>query len=134
MTDVNPETVVVITDKLEQYFQAATEVITKYGGQAVDLGLMVLRIEAGQGLVFGLCGLIVGAYLLMGRYSPATLLKLCNDSYGDGKDVVYFFGTLFSALGVVIGFVMAAVNLFDIWNWIGIVYPEAYAVHKFLLK
>lgn len=129
--------------KLESYFGAAQEVITKYGGDAIELGLLVLRLDAGQWIFLGLLLLIISLYLrkyAKGLYLTAVEVR---DEYNKDREQGYskhdisdsptFFPFVLLTITSVVLTVGACINLFNLWNWVGVFYPEAYAVHKFLL-
>lgn len=55
-------------DKLDSYFMAAQEVITKYGGDAVDLGLMALRVDAASQLILPFILALVFSFVAVKLY------------------------------------------------------------------
>lgn len=83
-------------DKLEQYFNAAQRVIEQYGGEAVELGLMALRIEAGSELVRPLVFLILCGFMIY-KLLPTCFPKIITitpEYINDLKDAGYEGRTL----------------------------------------
>lgn len=163
-----------VLDKLDQYMSAAQTVIAQYGGDAVSLGLSVLRIESAGELLTGLVGILI-MYLAYkyrpkaGQVIPAHFVNSLvgktysqRSSYEDtvvgvvtgsrsktivdtvNEDVVIPYidwdspaviirAVLCGIIGAG-GTVAAISHLANLWNWVGIFWPEAYAVHKFLIQ
>jgi hypothetical protein len=156
----------------DQYLQAASDVMSKYGGDAAQLGLSVLRIEAAGYLLTGLGALIIAAlafYFLPKRrvFTPEEQEALIKKGYSgrsgaedrivakitgstttsgnyhgelkdihllpDYEDITVWLRTAGCVVTLGISSVVVLINLFDVWTWIGLFWPEAYAVHKFLL-
>jgi len=127
------ETVEVLTpvvtsmgEKMAQYMEAAQNIITQYGGDVAELGLNVLRVEALTQIIPGIVLLIL-AYPYYKIVSALYLHEV--EKTGDGIASAIFGGAL--GIGLVIG---TLISLFNIWAWVGLFYPEMYAVHLFLLK
>lgn len=59
-----------------------------------------------------------------------TITDVPNPNTWDDFRIMW---SLFAATSVVIGTVFAY-KLLNIWLWVGLVYPEMYAVHKFILN
>lgn len=125
------DVVIHLTSKLDQYFQAATEVITKYGDEAVSMGLLVLRIEAAEGLIGGLVGLLV-VYLFTKKWFFLSFFEKARKA-PYSEEFLYRLAGIASALAFIIGVCLSLFKLLNIWNWIGLFWPEVYAVHKYLL-
>lgn len=128
----------VVSDKLVQYMDAAEKVITQYGGDAVNLGLNVLRIEAAGNLVVGIAWVLLiwplfksvqaGLRTSDGEWrNKSTLVELLHEI--DAEVPAVLLGTI----GMGVAIYQSLTSLFYIWNWVGIFWPEAYAVHKFLM-
>jgi hypothetical protein len=112
-------------DKIEQYFDAAKLVIDQYGGDVADLALAALRIEAASTLATPLLLLLLAYFL----YRVAKrIYGIEKDETGDGQFTLMFGTPIIAAL-----FVLGVFKLINVWAWVGIFYPELYAVHKFLL-
>jgi hypothetical protein len=121
-------------DKMEKYFDAAQEVIDNYGGDAVELGLNALRVDAAAIIIPHLVFIIVALIFL--KY----LIPLMKTGWREGREDGWsdfpakcFAGTIsvFAATIALLANITDAFN--NIWAWVGIFYPELYAVHKFLL-
>jgi len=122
------ETVEFAFDKIEQYFEAAKQVIEQYGGDVAELGLMALRVEAISCLLPGLIIIILARPLYkvwkkIGDYEEAH-------SYGRDRGVTVVAGATIGAILLI----LTLVTLFNIWSWVGIFYPELYAVYKMVLS
>ena len=142
------ENTTTISDKLVEYMNSAEQVIQQYGGDAAELGLNVLRIEAGYNLIYAL---LFGTISVIALYYSTWAFKkgLAIQNYQQEQDEVkqeklkqmyrsdlealYF---ILGAVGGVVSSIALVVNfssLVNIWYWIGLFWPEAYAVHKFLM-
>ena len=127
------ETVEFVFDKLDGYMSAAQSVIDTYGGDAADLGLMALRIEAASDLIIPL--IFTGLLIAILRYLLPIMIKGWKDEY-DGRsnnEAATVVGTVGCGLAG-FGLILSTIEVLDIWAWVGMFYPEAYAVHLFLLK
>lgn len=115
-----------VLDKMDQYMSAAQEIISKYGGDAVNLGLSVLQIEAAGYLFIGFCLLIlIYPTIRLFKFLAKKELEHAPDA---GASII------FGSIAVILLSVFSAVNLLNIWNWVGVFWPQAYAIHKFLLN
>jgi len=112
--------------KMEEYFDAAKQVIETYGGDVADLGLNVLRIEAGAMLVLPLIAMV---FLL----SVVKYIKRVN-IWGFSADNNCDAPAVIVPLVVDAIVVFTVYKVFSIWAWVGLFYPELYAVHKFILN
>lgn len=120
-------------DKFEQYFEAARQVLAQYqdqakelGMQAIDLGLLVLRIEAFSELLFPLVVVIISlAYVKQTKTLWKWGIKATAERTHPGTAVPIVLG--------VFQFVWFT-QLFNVWAWVGLFYPEVYAIHKLLLN
>ena len=119
-----------ITDKILQYMTATEELLVTYGGDAADLGLNVLRIEAGYNLILALAGMILAGVITWLSYTTPKRLGLEKDWPDHPVILVKVIGSI----GGVIGVITNGANFINIWNWVGLFWPEAYAVHKFILN
>lgn len=125
-------------DKMEQYFEAAKQVLEQYGPDAVDLGLAALRVEAASELVLPLALFVVGcivarkSFLFLNAEVPTGNDIETRKRYLDDSPET-FSGMLALLLGSLFG-LGGLVFLLDVWAWAGIFYPELYAVHEFILK
>lgn len=122
-----------VQDQMATYFDAAKAVMEQYGGDVVDLGLNVLRIEAISELsIFIMLPVLAYGFYKAGNkimaLHKAELLK--EKRYYDG-----WIGVVaLLSWGVTASLAVSSViGLFNIWAWVGMFYPELYAVHKFLL-
>jgi len=122
-------TVSSISDGLDKYFDAAAEIISKYGGDVAELGLNVLRIDA----VSVLIGPIVFLSVLL--YGVPTVLQFCKNIYKWQTDEPHNPYSLLYVIpcGYVVVLAHVAGQALNVWAWVGLFYPEVYAVHKFLL-
>jgi len=114
-------------DKMEGYFGAAQKIIEQYGGDVAALGLNVLRIEAISELIPYLIYTILSVLFYKGALS---LSKKIEEDNWDGDTVMFvFLGYITSCCLAVV----AVIGIFNLWAWVGMFWPELYAVHKFLL-
>lgn len=105
----------------------ATETTQKYGPAAWDIALWLVRIDVGQYIAIGfLCMLL--AYISY-RYAQ-KFYKLSKENDYDYINLcilVWCFGVFPFSLATVI-------NLFNVWNWVGLFYPELYLAKMALDK
>lgn len=114
-----------VLDKFDQYLQQVSGVIQHYAPDAVQLGLNALRVDAAGNFIWPLMFLILlWPYLHFWKKVRDYEYKTENRILGS----LMIGGLIFS-----IGLIFAIVPLCDIWSWVGIFYPEVYAVHKFLM-
>lgn len=128
------EQVVRLTEKLEQYFNAAKEVLLEYGPDVAEFGLTVLRVEAAAELLPAIMYAII-AFLLVKYADPRKLFARIKDipKFDDARFGLGLLGT-FSLAGIATSIFLVVFYLLNVWAWVGIFYPEAYAVHYFLMK
>lgn len=154
-------------NKLEQFFSIAEDVMQKYGGEAVDLGLNVLRIDALSRLLLPFVGVVVSIILIIvgikyiipekRKYTKQFYDDLAAKGYGRrsiAEDALYgqlhrfagqeefdvclwsesrmVLGGIYGVITIIIA-ICSVINLLNIWYWIGIFYPEIYAVYKYIL-
>ncbi len=122
-------------EKMEQYFGAAKNVIEQYGGDVAELGLMALRIQAASEIIMAI--IMFSSVFLLHKLIPDNLWVFAKKYYNDSDYVKnyeiyipFVIAYIFTGAMSVIGFVA----LFNIWMWVGIFYPEIYAVHKFIMN
>lgn len=173
--------------KLQEFFTAVEGVLQQYGGDVVDLGLAVLRIDAASQLLVpiflvttlpillyklwnykvectdDLSGLViavetnyvdrkrtqdlmihrafgVSSSCVIGNIAQVEKARLLESKpYGGPSpwkvsDLGDWAVFMFIAISTItIALVISLYNLINLWAWIGMFYPEAYAVHKILL-
>lgn len=113
-------------DKIEGYFGKVQEVVEKYGGDVANLGLNVLRIDAASHLISPLILFLV--LLCFVKY----VLRYIRHIHSLGYENPWVFLQAFPiGYGISLSFQIS--ELANIWSWVGIFYPELYAVYKFLL-
>lgn len=177
------ETTEFAVNKAAQYLDKIDELVREHGGDAADLGLTVLRVEAAGNILYGIAGILLlwAVYAvwrgvvdrrsgynydedecdelrealsrgyherssaqdalverILGRLStrvskgtpvpPRTVVD-GEIEYTDKTILV----TLCVAIAGIVPVIMAS-GLIDVWNWVGLFWPEAYAVHKFILS
>lgn len=76
-------------------------------------------------------------YALTGSRSaskvPTDIDERLRNGFVDYDDTGVFI-RLASVISVsAVSFIFMLVNLFDVWNWVGLFWPEAYVVHKFFM-
>lgn len=113
-------------DKIEQYFDAAKQIIEQYGGDVAELGLMALRIDAISNLLPGILCIILARPL----YKVWKKLSDYEESALGDRIFSFIFGGIVGFITVLITFL----SLANIWYWVGIFYPELYAVYKMVLS
>jgi len=122
-------------DKFDQFLSAASKVMSQYGGDVAELGLNVLRVDAASNLVTPLVLLIVSLVYWV-KVFPVhrewNMVRQEAGGYGSAENFV--IGYCVPVLIVACLTCLSVIGLLDAWIWIGIFYPEAYAVHLFLLK
>ena len=110
---------------------ALENAITTYGPQAVDLAMMVYRIEAAQNLLYGamivaLFGL--GQFLFIKKWWPMTERQR-KTHLEEAFWLPYIFGTGFTGLGALWGLY----EVVQVKYWLAVFgYPEVYMAIKAL--
>jgi hypothetical protein len=117
-------------DKMEGYFTAAQGVIEKYGGDVATLGLNALRIDAASTLVVPFLCFVVGILAALIGYKGIPWAKRIDKRWETPIPVSMWA----LALGGPVVAIVSFLNLFKIWAWAGIFYPELWAIHKFILS
>jgi hypothetical protein len=131
MTDKTEATEMVL-NKIDEYMNAAKTVIETYGGDVADLGLLALRVEAGSEIFLPLLlsfGLLFMIPLMIRTGKKIWEVQKEQSTYEVSAVFLYVFHLAWG--GFLFGNIFQALNL---WAWVGLFYPEAYAVHLFLLK
>jgi len=112
------------------------ELAATHGQTVVDVGLNVVRINAGASaltsLVFGaiaLASLGYGVYFTRKGFDRDTSnTSYCEDSKSFNK--THLPGNILLMVSVAVGF--PTVLTFNIWNFIGVIYPELWIANKML--
>ena len=116
-------------DKIVEWMEKLEQVVSEHGGEAVDLGLTAIQVDAIGSLTTGLL-LILASTLV---FYASILLKNKGDN-ADNADIVdedeYYFGhyALFSTS--VLLFIFGVPTFFYWWNWIAAFWPKVYVAHK----
>ena len=127
MADVSEDIAVRVLDSMDKLALAASDVLDKYAEPATELAFAVLRIDAASKLFPWLIVLVCGILVLNKWLLPFFKDKSTRFS----QDTIIGMAFLTIITGVLS--LIAAVKLFNIWAWVGLFYPEIYAVHKFIL-
>ncbi len=136
----NKEATEFVFDKLDQYFEAARHVIEQYGGDAVNLGLAALRIEAASELIPAVVTFIAALFLWkkVNPFAQFHIAKTISEEggrrYRDDHDMKFIGAGAISAILILIFGIIFLSSVLNIWAWAGLFYPELYAVHQFILK
>jgi len=115
-----------LQDKALSYLENFEKLAIEYTPQAIDMGLLIARIEGGHKLIFGfLCLLFVFGYLFFAR-------RVINDEVEPVQtqaELIELQDKMFVFLAFVsIPFTILGVGLFfNIWNWVAVFCPEVYA-------
>ena len=140
-----------VFDKMEQYFNAAQQVIQKYGGDVADLALNALRVDAAAIVVTGVAMLVIGVISIRAGISWVSLATqakffsegerekdarkaLLHTIYDKDIEPLYGIAGTLSIMGGGVLLTMGIIRAGEVWAWVGLFYPELYAVHKFLLN
>ena len=107
-----------VVNKVLQYLDAVEEVVKNHGQDAAELGLAALRVEAGRWLFLGVFSGIVGGWM-------ARKAFLIYDEYEGTAILMGVFSIFLGIISLILGL--------NLWNWVGVFWPELYAVHKFVL-
>lgn len=121
-----------LATKLVEWMSAFEAAVVEVAPQAAELALAYARVDAAGNLLVGVALAVVSCVLL----TKATKLyrsgveESKNSSHGAAGDI-FLIGSLLGGPGAVLGS-MAAVNVLNIWNWVGLFYPELYLVRMAL--
>mgnify|MGYP000247428932 CR=1 FL=1 len=124
--------------KFDEFLAAAQNIISQYGGDAAELGLNALRIEALSTIAapFIILVLTILYFIFLVKKHYKFAADRCKPYPHDLHRVDESAMGLFYAPLLIITF-FTIVNIYcllDAWSWVGIFYPELYAVHLFLIK
>ena len=108
------------------------EAATEYGPGAVDLVLGVVRVRHAGELLFGFIELIA----LIGMIWGAKIAYKFSNNTAKDKESRYAAGfvVVISLGGSTIASFACLANLGDIWNWVGLFWPELSLAHDALEK
>jgi len=106
-----------------------TQLAQQYGQAVVDMGLAVVRVEAASHLLVGLLFTVLGVVCLVKGTVPAW--KAFRNNLEADHPGWFFLGCVCSVPTVVFG-VLGFNRLFELWNWVGLVYPELWIAHRIL--
>lgn len=113
-----------IDARLEQAIDKIGELVAKYGPEVEQVTMDTVRISGLAILMYSLIFIVlVGSVCLIGKL-------ICDgmDEHDDDKSFVTFMtGIVASLLSIGIW-----INLFNVWAWAALFYPQAYLVHKIL--
>lgn len=107
-----------IADKLEQ-------LAVDHGDRAVELALGAVRVDAGSQLAGGMISLIICVVMVfLYRRAYAKYVE------GRGESDGLWIGMLTSGIVALGTFVVAVTELFNVWAWAGLIYPELWIAKK----
>lgn len=107
--------------KLVEWMSAFEAAVVEVAPKAAELALAYARVDAAGHLLVGLIGaavlwLSVWSYLKHADFWFEKAAEVCG----------------IPALTGISGALVAAINLLNIWNWVGLFYPELYLVRMAL--
>jgi hypothetical protein len=126
--DSSADAMNLVVDGMDKLAQAAANILDKYAEPAAELALNVLRIDALSHLIPAIVGLIIA--LIVYRSWPWVVWYKDSAEREGLVAMIIIVGGLVASVFIT----MATIKLLNIWLWIGLVYPEIYAVHKFILN
>lgn len=121
-------------ERVNEYLDKMEELVDAHAGDAVDLGLTAMRIEALSTLSQALFVLLISAGIL--AVIAKCFINKPKFAWDESiKEYRPAFVAPMSVAGIVSGaFLIAAIaDFLNIWHWIGIFNPDLYAVYKFVL-
>ena len=105
---------------------AADAAINKYGQQAVDLGLLYVKIDILYSLIFAIVCLISGIITTLILIKKRTKIwKMLDDS---GGAALFLFIPLW--LFCLVSIISATLTLTNPWYYVGLLNPEVYIVKQ----
>lgn len=116
--------------QLTEYMKAMEGLVTQYAPDAINLGLNVARIHALQVVLLGVGSL---ALVVWGaRLFEKTLKGVTRVEDMKSSELSRLVGAVFLlAAPTISGFLM---NVWNLWAWVGIIYPEIYLAHGIVDK
>lgn len=131
-------------DLVLQYTKQFIDAAMPVAQQAYEIGLLTLRIDAAQSVVWALLG--VGVALLVGRKIKADFAAAkAKANLPENKENVWrrdatdhmpadgFFHILagiFAAVGGIIG----AIGIVNVWTWVKLIAPQIWLAHQAIEK
>lgn len=117
----------IITDWNDR-LQHLADAIVHAAPQVTDIALNSVRVQAAGGI---LGGLVAVGFAIAGGVAMRWCYRHRNDD-ADDADLWIFVGAIFFGLIALIGSIIGATQLFDIWVWVSLFHPELWIAHKLL--
>ena len=115
-------------DALTSFTHQLADLAQQQAPQAWALAKGTARVSAAGSVLEGIASLIGG--LVLGWIGWKVAAKNAEKNK-DGSDGMFVCGGAMCIGAAVLG-VIAATQLFEIWNWAGMFYPELYITHSLL--
>ena len=125
-----------VADKSSDIFQASSEIITKsiekYGPQAIDAVLWVVRLDSIQVLITSLVSLIACfiAFKIFRKIGFKKDWYCGGDNHYDESGVFKFFSSWIATFVIIFVTFISIKNLTNVWNYVAIAKPEIYLVKQ----
>lgn len=116
-------------DKAVEYTKQFIEAATPIAKRAYDIGLVTLRIDAAQSIVFAVAMLIAAIFIVRRVRSDWSKAEAA-DEYLPADGVPHVLASIFAAIGGIYG-VAAILN---VWLWMKLVSPELWLAHRAIEK
>ena len=141
------DSVTAVMDRAEQWASVISDklaaIAAEHGPATVELALMAARIDAAKGLVTGALGafLLAAGALLSFRNAAPWMQAINQSTWGDSREErdaaegrMWHHGPR-ALIGLpmgILGILLAADNIFDIWRWAGVIEPKLWLAKKVL--
>ena len=113
------------------------EVAERYGPEVVDAALNVARVSAGAALVYAAVGVgLIYSLFRIGipltyKYRASLSKKNRSEEEFWFPVIVIWIPVLFITAGVSLG-ALRMLQIFNVWNWVGLIEPKLWIAQKVL--
>lgn len=123
----------ILSNKLIQISDQITNMIVAKTPAALGLMLMTARIDAISNILQSLSGLLLIALLVVGWFKLAKHIISKTDDF-DGYRVLFEVVSLIGGFGATIFLIFCVITIADVFNWVGIWWPQIYLAHQVMGK
>jgi hypothetical protein len=119
-------------EKLVEIMAKLEGLAATHGSAAVDLALNVARVSAAADIAIGI-GFALSVFAcarLCAFLSAKHQVWQAAPDRREWDDSPWLFFLVFAAIGGGALAIVSAIYLFNLWNWVGLIYPELYLAHR----
>jgi hypothetical protein len=121
-----------LEEKVTELLIKGENLLSQAAEPTVELVLMTTRLTAGAESLQNLLSFII--LFIIGYKCSKLLYPIAIKDKIEGNDELIGTGCTIVLIAIILPIVLSVINLLDLWNYIGIFYPEAYLMHELILK